>query len=284
MRLIRNTKHKTILTIIYFVSILALSAQENSVKASMPLKGICAHRGASETHPENTLFAFNEAIRLGAQMIEFDVRMTKDNQLVIMHDRSVDRTTNGTGLVNELTLMEIKQFDAGVWKSKEFLGEKVPTFKEVLDIMPNNIWLNIHLKGGSELGKTVPHFRCSENRIHQGIIACGIKAAEGIKQINSNVLICNMERLENRNAYVYNTIKEKYNFIQLLKKRDNNNLLQDINRLKKNHIMLNYYFGDTETEVKYLFEIGIDFILTNKLSKMLKIAENIGIERVTEKK
>lgn len=93
-----------------------------------------------------------------------------------------------------------------------------------------------------------------------------------------------MERLENRNAYVYNTIKEKYNFIQLLKKRDNNNLLQDINRLKKNHIMLNYYFGDTETEVKYLFEIGIDFILTNKLSKMLKIAENIGIERVTEKK
>ena len=112
----------------------------------MPLKGICAHRGAMETYPENTLAAFKEAIRLGAHMVEFDVRITKDNELVIMHDKSVDRTTDGKELIIDLTLVEIKKLDAGSWKSAKFNGEKVPTLKETLSVFPKNIWLNIHLK------------------------------------------------------------------------------------------------------------------------------------------
>ncbi|NNE75628.1 MAG: glycerophosphodiester phosphodiesterase, partial [Pricia sp.] len=119
--------------------------------------------------------AFREAIRLGAHMIEFDVQMTKDGELVIMHDASVDRTTNGSGLVRKLTLEEIKTLEAGAWKSEKFRGEKVPTLEEVLRIMPDTIWLNIHLKGSKKLGRETAKKVISENRMHQAIIACGYR-------------------------------------------------------------------------------------------------------------
>ena len=76
----------------------------------MPSKHItvCAHRGASRTFPENTITAFAEAVRLGCDQVEFDVRMTKDGECVILHDSSVNRTTDGIGLIWELTLKEVK--------------------------------------------------------------------------------------------------------------------------------------------------------------------------------
>jgi len=257
--------------------LLVLMGQEKSGIIEMPERGLCAHRGAMDTHPENSLSSFEEAIRLGAQMIEFDVRMTKDRKLVIMHDHTVDRTTDGTGSVTELTLQEIRKLDAGSWKSEEFTGEKVPTFKEALAVMPKNIWLNIHLKGGEELGEATAKVLLSEGRIHQGVIACGSDAARGVKKVNLNIMICNMERQGSRVEYVDETIEGEYPFIQLLKKRNDTDLLRDINRLKSSKIKINYYFGDTAEEVKELFEMGVDFVLTNRLSEMLEVAESIGI-------
>ena len=271
---------KYILLFIFLIPLLVLMGQEKSEIIEMPERGICAHRGAMDTHPENTISAFEEAIRLGAHMIEFDVRMTKEKQLVIMHDRTVDRTTNGTGLVTELTMDEIKILDAGSWKSKEFSGERVPTFKEALAVMPQNILLNIHLKGGEKLGEATAKVLLSEGRIHQGVIACGSDAARGVKNVNPNIMICNMERQGSRIEYVDETIEGEYPFIQLLKKRNDTNLQNDINRLKSNQIRINYYFGDTAEEVKELFEMGVDFILTNQLAEMLKVADSIGIKNL----
>ena len=93
----------------------------------MPTRGICAHRGASETHPENTISAFREAIRLGAQMIEFDVALSKEGQLVLMHDDTIDRTTNGTGPVGNSTLAQLKELDAGSWKGSQFKNTPIPS-------------------------------------------------------------------------------------------------------------------------------------------------------------
>jgi glycerophosphoryl diester phosphodiesterase len=262
--------------ILFLVSNIYSDFDETDNKISMPERGICAHRGAMNTHPENTISAFREAILLGAHMIEFDVRMTKDNKLVIIHDRTVDRTTNGSGLVRELTLEEIKNLDAGSWKSKEFIGEKVPTLEETLEVMPENIWLNIHLKGGEELGEATAKLLESEGLIHQGVIACGFDAAIGVRKVNPNIMICNMERQGNRTEYVEETIDGKFPFIQLLKKRNDSNLLDDIKNLKNNHVKVNYYFGDTEEEVNELFEMGVDFILTNRLEEMLDVAESLG--------
>lgn len=107
---------------------------------------IFAHRGSSGTHPENTMAAFIEAERVGADGLEFDVQMTKDNELVVIHDERVDRTTNGHGWVKEFTLKELKKLNAG---SKKQSTEKIPTFKEVLGWSKGNqMALNIELKTG----------------------------------------------------------------------------------------------------------------------------------------
>ena len=174
-----NKLYRIIAISLLFVS--SFKAQEETKNINLPEKGICAHRGASQTHPENTIAAFNEAVRLGAHMIEFDVRMTRDSKLVVIHDESVDRTTNGSGFVRELTLEEIKLLDVGSWKSNNFEGERIPTLSEVLNIIPQNIWLNIHLKGDRKLGEAVAKVIIDKERKHHSFIGCGAdaEASEG---------------------------------------------------------------------------------------------------------
>ncbi|NDI33907.1 glycerophosphodiester phosphodiesterase [Chengkuizengella sediminis] len=108
---------------------------------------IFAHRGSSGTHPENTMVSFQEALHVGANGIELDVHLTKDGEVVVIHDERVDRTTNGTGFVHEKTLKELKQLDAGSWYSYHHKGETIPTLNEVLEWISNkNLLLNIELK------------------------------------------------------------------------------------------------------------------------------------------
>lgn len=110
---------------------------------------IMAHRGSSGTHPENTLPAFAEAVRAGADGIELDVHLTEDQELVVIHDESVDRTTNGKGLIRELTLAELKELDAGSWFGKKYQATKIATLQEVLNLllqMQFRGFLNIELK------------------------------------------------------------------------------------------------------------------------------------------
>lgn len=274
-----------IIAIAILFPILTLFSQdktENAKKYILPERGICAHRGANETHPENTIAAFEEAVRLGAQMVEFDVRMTKDNKLIIMHDSSVDRTTNGVGLVEELTWNEVRILDAGGWKSKKFKGEKIPLFGEALDVFPKNIWLNIHLKGNEELGRAVARVLLSKKREHQGIIACNNESARGVKKVDQNIMICNMERQADRKEYINETIRGNFSTLQLLKKRSDGTLKNDILKLKKNQIRINYYFSNTVEETIELFDLGVDFILTDRLSEMLEAAETIGVKRSLE--
>lgn len=110
---------------------------------------IFAHRGSKGTHPENTLASFREAVRVGSDGIELDVHLTKDGHLVVIHDETVDRTTNGTGEIRTLTLAEIKAMDAGSWFHNKYAGEKIPTLEEVLLLLTElgfNGQLNIELK------------------------------------------------------------------------------------------------------------------------------------------
>ncbi|MBE1553676.1 glycerophosphodiester phosphodiesterase [Sporosarcina limicola] len=108
---------------------------------------IYAHRGSSGTHPENTLSAFKEAARLPIYGVEFDVHMTKDGELIVIHDESIDRTSNGSGLVKDMTLEELKTFDYGAWFSVEFEGEGIPTLQEVFVVFAQTSHhINIELK------------------------------------------------------------------------------------------------------------------------------------------
>ncbi|MBK34299.1 MAG: hypothetical protein CME26_02065 [Gemmatimonadetes bacterium] len=92
-----------------------------------------AHRGFSAQYPENTILSFQKALELGVTWIELDLQTTADDQLVVMHDATVDRTTDGTGPVSEKTLEEVLALDAGIHRDEVFRNQRVPTFDQVLD-------------------------------------------------------------------------------------------------------------------------------------------------------
>lgn len=102
---------------------------------------LIAHRGLEDTHPENTLAAFQAACELGMG-VEFDLSMTSDNQIVVIHDDTVDRTTDGSGRVTQMSLPELQELDAGSWKDASFAGAKIPTFDEVLELIASKSGVN----------------------------------------------------------------------------------------------------------------------------------------------
>jgi glycerophosphoryl diester phosphodiesterase len=93
---------------------------------------VIGHRGAMGHRPENTIASFEHALELGADWIELDVHLTRDGALAVIHDESVDRTTDGHGLVQNHSLAELKQLDAGAWFNPAYAGERIPTLDEVL--------------------------------------------------------------------------------------------------------------------------------------------------------
>ncbi|MFC5590634.1 glycerophosphodiester phosphodiesterase [Sporosarcina soli] len=108
---------------------------------------IYAHRGSSGTHPENTIAAFQEAARLPIQGVELDVHLSKDGELVVIHDEKINRTSKGKGFVKDMTLAELKAFDFGSWFSDDFKGQTIPTLREVLELFADTSHhLNIELK------------------------------------------------------------------------------------------------------------------------------------------
>jgi glycerophosphoryl diester phosphodiesterase len=107
-----------------------------------------AHRGASRYAPENTLAAFRLAIEHGASAVECDVQRTADGHLVIIHDSSVDRTTNGHGLVSDYSLEALRRLDAGSWFDSRFVGERVPLLDEVLETTRGRALLQLEIKNG----------------------------------------------------------------------------------------------------------------------------------------
>jgi len=109
---------------------------------------VIAHRGASGEAPENTLAAFRLAVAQGCDAIELDIHLSADGQIVVCHDDSIGRTTTGKGVIREMTVKQLKQADAGVKFGGRFAGERIPLLEEVFDAVPQEIMLNIEIKGG----------------------------------------------------------------------------------------------------------------------------------------
>ena len=125
---------------------------------------IIAHRGSSREFPENTLPAFAAAIDAGARMCELDVQLTRDGAAVVIHDDSVDRTTDGTGPVAAMTLAEIRRLDAGINFGAAFAGTRIPTLEEVLMLVRGCCALNVELKSPG-----VEHEVCRLLRAHERV-------------------------------------------------------------------------------------------------------------------
>ena len=107
---------------------------------------ILAHRGANKHAPQNTIPAFLKAIELGADGVENDVHLTKDGELVICHNYTIDETSDGKGNISDYTLEELKKFDFGSYFSPDFAGTKIPTLHEFLEIADPFSIINVEIK------------------------------------------------------------------------------------------------------------------------------------------
>ncbi len=112
---------------------------------SLPRPIVFAHRGASAHAPENTIASFELALAQGADAIELDVKLSADGHVIVHHDPTVDRTTNGKGKVKDLSLAELKKLDAGSFFAENFHGEKIPTLEEVFEVVGKRTFINVEL-------------------------------------------------------------------------------------------------------------------------------------------
>lgn len=111
---------------------------------------IFGHRGAMARAPMNSMAAFKLAGEQGADGIELDVHLSRDGQLVVIHDDTVDATTDGQGKVADMTLDQLKRLDAGAWYADEFAGQGIPTLDEVIDAIGESLFINVEIKSPRE--------------------------------------------------------------------------------------------------------------------------------------
>lgn len=124
--------------------------------SDLPIPAVFAHRGVSAQAPENTLAAFQLALDQNVDGIELDVRMSADGQVVVIHNSTIDHTTNGKGAVRKLSFHNLREFDAGSWFSPEFAGERIPSLDEVLNLVEDKLITNIELKSYGFPGDQLP--------------------------------------------------------------------------------------------------------------------------------
>ncbi|MEO5373148.1 MAG: glycerophosphodiester phosphodiesterase [Alphaproteobacteria bacterium] len=141
----------------------ATSAEGDQSADAGTLRGPClprviGHRGSASTAPENTIASFRAAAALGVAMVEFDVKLSADGRTVIIHDETLERTTDGHGRVRETTLEDLRRLDAGGWFEPRFAGERLPTLEETLDFLVTvELRANIELKPCPGLEERTAH-------------------------------------------------------------------------------------------------------------------------------
>jgi glycerophosphoryl diester phosphodiesterase len=130
---------------------------------------IFGHRGASAFAPENTLAAFKLALEHGADGVELDAKLTTDGRVVVIHDQTVDRTTGKSGVVREMSLAQLKAFDAGSFKGPEYAGEPIPTLDEVFEAVGSQTLINVEITNYTSVWDALP------DRIADLVIKMGLQ-------------------------------------------------------------------------------------------------------------
>ena len=153
---------------------------------------VLGHRGAMGYAPENTMASFELGWELGSDMLELDVHLSRDNELIVMHDGDVSRTTDGDGRIKDMTLDEIKQLDAGVTYDTRFKGQKVPVLQEVLQWAKGRIPLIIEVKGDPHPAPGIEEILVSMIEQHQmsdevAVISFHHPVVKRIKEINPTI-------------------------------------------------------------------------------------------------
>jgi glycerophosphoryl diester phosphodiesterase len=161
-----------------FIFAVSVSAQPRNIIA-------ISHRGEHLERPENTIPAFQEAIRVGADFIEVDVQTTSDGKLVLSHDATVDRCTDGKGRVDSMTFEQIEMLDAGA--KKGYPGTKIPTFDQVLDLARGKIGIYVDIKNAT--AQDLVNHIVDHGMADHVVMYCGARMCKQIQELNSKLKV-----------------------------------------------------------------------------------------------
>lgn len=234
---------------------------------------IYAHRGYSWKYPENTILAFKKAIELGADGIETDVQMTKDGELVLLHDEKIDRTSDGTGYVKDFTLQELRERDFGSWKGEEFRETKIPLLEELLVMVKESgIELNIEIKNN------IIKYSGIENKIIDMVRKYGIEKDVIISSFNHEGLKRIIQEHEDIKcgALIYSTLINPENYILENKFYSIHPMYMSLSKssimgIKSKGIPIYPYTVDIEEHMELLKKSEIECIITNRVDIALKV-------------
>jgi glycerophosphoryl diester phosphodiesterase len=238
---------------------------------------VIAHRGFSGAAPENTLIAFQKGIEAGSDMIELDVHLSRDGEIVVIHDETLDRTTNGKGLVVDHTLKELKKLDAGSSFGPQFAGERIPTLREVLELAKGRAQVNVEIKNPTH-GK-YPIAELTE-KVLQEVNQAGMMDRVIFSCFNPAALDW-IKRREPR-AWVAFLFHRPWNFLpdipgsqgySVLNLRNINLTREKVAEIKKAGKKINVYTVNTEEEMEQFIRWGVDGIITNHPDKLIKILQ-----------
>ena len=222
------------------------------------------HRGAAALEPENTLCSFRKAMEIGVDYVEFDIHRCKSGELVVIHDETVDRTTNGKGFVKDLTLQELKKLDAGK-------GEKIPTLQEAIDACKDKAKLQIELKTYGLEDDTVTAIE--RNNMAADVMVISFYH-EFIKKIRETAAARKLE-IKTGALIVGNPV----NAAEVAKaaKADYLSANQSfadrrmVDELKNAGIGVVVWNCDTEKDIQRLAKLGVDMIGSNKPDLLMKV-------------
>lgn len=260
----------SILSLSVFLGGMSAQAAGESSKYGNPEKvQNVAHRGASGYAPENTMAAYWKAFKMRADYIEIDVQESQDGQLVVIHDTTLDRTTNGTGKVKDYTMEQLRALDAGSFFDPYFAGEKLPTFEEVIDTFKGKIGILIELKspelypGIEEKVAAVLKDRHLDKGRHKKIILQSFNF-DSMKTIHAllpnvpiGVLTSNPADLSNEKIAEFSAYS---NYINPTRKLVTKELVDTIH---ESHMGIMSWTVTKQEEVQPLLVTGVDGIITN---------------------
>lgn len=241
---------------------------------------VIAHRGFEARAPENTLIAFRMALQAGADGIELDLQLAKDGALVVMHDPSVDRTTNGSGKVSKMTLPELKQLDAGFWFAPEFAGEQIPTLDEVFRALPENAILAIETKP-LRAAETIARKVIASVRVHHAekrvlilsynpvTLACCKKLCPEIPVMLIHEPTSARRFLITCGRIVSGLRPDVWSFEWFVLQRDKERVAQ----LHRKGIKVCSGVVPTETEMRFIGNLGVDGMMTSDPIRLRKVLE-----------
>lgn len=240
------------------------------------------HRGFLSAAPENTLAGFRRAIELKPDMIECDVRRSSDGHLIVIHDASVDRTTNGTGEVAEKTLDELRSLDAGDWFSPEFAGERLPTLDEVLDASKGKTKLVIEIKADG-VEEQVLQAVCSRGMAQEVYLiredlmrpVIPFYRITGDRLVPVTPLVWRIEKPVDADAIMAHDQAELAGAILGIHYRRITRDLVEATHAADMGIM--GWPVDTEDDIRAMVEMGVDILSTNHLAVLHRVLKDMGL-------